>query len=518
MKRSTFILTLILILSMVLAGCQDQRTEENSEESTQDSTQQAHEPAYGGNLVYGMTQELVSLDPHQTTDAGTRSVVFNIYEGLVKPDSDGNLQPAVAESFTISEDAKVYTFTLREGLKFHDGSDVTVEDVLYSINRYAEVQGESSAFSSAIESVEAPDEWTVCVTLKEGNSEFLSQLTVAVIPAANPDPAGSPIGTGPFMVTAYKVGEYLDLAKFEDYRIEDRPYLDTVRFKFIADVNTAFTELQAGTIDCLNYLTVSQVQTLEKSNPDDYNIVEGTMNLVHAMFLNNEYEPFQDVRVRQALCYAINRDAINQYLFDGRSTIIGTHMIPSLTTWYNEKTSSVYSYDIEKAKELLKEAGYSNLSFTITVPSSYSQHVDTAQIIADELSEIGVKVSIQKVEWSAWLEDVYTNHDYEATVVGFDGKLNPSDWLGRYASTNAKNIANYKNDEYDALYAQALATTIESEKQELYFEMEMNLAQNAASVYIEDPADFVALSAKFAGYEFYPTSAWDVSLIYRIVE
>ena len=515
MKRLlAILLSLGLALSAVLTGC----TADGSKDGTSDDAQ-THtetEPVYGGHLVYGMTQDLVSLDPHESTDAGTRCVVFNIYEGLVKPTSEGKFIGAVAQDYRMSDDALTYTFVLRDGIRFQNGQEVTVEDIVYSINRYAEFSGESSAFSLALKEVSCPDEKTVVVTLNAPDSEFLSQLTVGIIPNGS-DAGENPVGTGPFAVMEYKAGQYLDLVKNEYYWEEGKPYLDSVRFKFIADVNTAFTELQAGTIDVLNYLTSPQVQALTKSAKDEFRIVEGNMNLVHAMFLNNQSGPLSDVRVRQAICYAVDRDAINSFLFDGKSTIIGSHMIPSLTTWYQPEAASVYTYDVEKAKDLLKQAGYENgFELTITVPSSYSQHVDTAQIIADQLSMVGIKVEIKQVEWTVWLNEVYKGRNYEATVIGFDGKLNPSDWLAKYGSEASNNLTNYSNAEYDALLEKALKAVEEDEKASYYKQMQMNIAENAAAVYIEDPADFVAMNSAFDGYIFYPTAAWDLSTIYQV--
>ena len=318
MKRKNILLSLlVLLVSAALCACQGGKNTETDSStatsSTDANTSSEGTPTTGGSVVFGMTQDLVSLDPHQITDAGTRSVVFNMYEGLVKPTTTGDLEPAVASDYTISDDATTYTFALRDGVTFHDGSTVTAEDVKYSIERYAEIQGESSAFSDLLDRVEIVDDSTVAVYLKEGNSEFLANLTLAIIPASNEDPAGNPIGTGPFKYVSYTPGQNLTLAKNENYWQDGVPYLDEVQFKFVADTDTAFTQLQAGTIDIMNYLTTAQVQTLSQLG-DQFDIVEGNMNLVHAMFLNNDYEPLSDVRVRQALCYAVDRDAINSFL------------------------------------------------------------------------------------------------------------------------------------------------------------------------------------------------------------
>ena len=493
-----------LLLSASLCACGGSKTAEGTSEAAGESSEAETSntlsegtPVPGGSVVYGMTQDLASLDPHVDTDAGTRDVVFNLYEGLVKPTSDGGFIPAVASDYIISDDAKTYTFTLRDGITFHDGTPVTIEDVKYSIDRYAEIQGESSAFSSLVDSVEVQDDKTLVVNLKESYSEFLPMMTIAIIPQSNEDPAGNPIGTGPFKYVSYTPGQSLD----------------SVEFKFIADVDTAFVELQAGTIDILKYLTSAQAETLG----DDYNIVQGSMNLVHAMYLNSAYEPLSKTEVRQALCYAVDRDAINNFIFGGKSHIIGSHMIPAMSKYYEPEAETVYSYDPEKAKELLADAGYADgFDLEITVPSSYSQHVDSAQIIADELSQVGINVTLNQVEWSTWLQDVYKGGNFQATVIGFDGTLAPSDWLKKYVTDDAKNFMHYSNTEYDDVFNTAYTTVDDDVKVENYKKAQMILAEDAAAVYIEDPANLVAVSKKFGGYTFYPTAAEDMSLLYQV--
>ena len=509
-----------LLLSASLCACGGSKTAEGTSEAAGESSEAETSntlsegtPVPGGSVVYGMTQDLASLDPHVDTDAGTRDVVFNLYEGLVKPTSDGGFIPAVASDYIISDDAKTYTFTLRDGITFHDGTPVTIEDVKYSIDRYAEIQGESSAFSSLVDSVEVQDDKTLVVNLKESYSEFLPMMTIAIIPQSNEDPAGNPIGTGPFKYVSYTPGQNLELEKYDGYWQEGVPSLDSVEFKFIADVDTAFVELQAGTIDILKYLTSAQAETLG----DDYNIVQGSMNLVHAMYLNSAYEPLSKTEVRQALCYAVDRDAINNFIFGGKSHIIGSHMIPAMSKYYEPEAETIYSYDPEKAKELLADAGYADgFDLEITVPSSYSQHVDSAQIIADELSQVGINVTLNQVEWSTWLQDVYKGGNFQATVIGFDGTLAPSDWLKKYVTDDAKNFMHYSNTEYDDVFNTAYTTVDDDVKVENYKKAQMILAEDAAAVYIEDPANLVAVSKKFGGYTFYPTAAEDMSLLYQV--
>ncbi|MDY5483251.1 MAG: ABC transporter substrate-binding protein [Clostridium sp.] len=527
-KRQILTGVMALLMSAALCACGGGKTAESTSADTQAAETAAPEtsaeessnilsegtPVPGGSVVFGMTQDLASLDPHVETDAGTRDVVFNLYEGLVKPTSTGDIVPAVASDVQISDDAKVYTFTLRDGITFHDGTPVTIEDVKYSIDRYAEIQGESSAFS-IVSDVVIKDEKTLEVDLKESYSEFLPMMTIAIIPEANEDPAGHPIGTGPFKFVSYTPGQNIVMEKYEGYWQEGLPSLDKVEFKFIADVDTAFVELQAGTIDILKYLTAAQAKTLG----DQYNIVEGYMNLVHGMYLNSGYEPLGNTQVRQAICYAVDRSAVNNFIFDGKSHLIGSHFIPTLAKYYGPEAENVYSYDPEKAKELLAEAGYADgFDLEITVPSAYSQHVDTAQILAEQLNQVGIRTTINQVEWSTWLSEVYKGGNFQATVIGFDGTLAPSDLIMKYRTGDPKNFLHYSNEEFDQVFTEAYETIDDAKKVELYKKAQMILAEDAASVYIEDPANLVAVNKKFAGYTFYPTAAEDMSLIYQVAE
>ena len=468
-------------------------------------------------VVVGIADDLDSLDLHNAEKAGTREVLFNIFEGLVKCNSSGELEPAVASSYTISDDAKVYTFKLRDGITFHDGSLVTVDDIKYSIERYAGISlqnGNGTSAFSIMQNVAIIDDKTVEITLSEGNSEFLAELTCAIMPKSNDaNQATNPIGTGPFKFVSYTPGESLKVEKYDGYWKKGYPKVDQVEFKIVSDPDVAMTELQAGTLDIYQYLAVDQAETLK----DNFNILEGGVNYVQGLFLNNDYGPFSDVRVRQALCYAIDRNYINEQVFSGKAHVLGTHMINTYTKYYNADTETVYEKNIAKAKELLAQAGYPNgFEFTITVPNNFEPHKQAAEIIVQQLAEIGITAKIELVEFgTTWLTEVYGNRNYQATVVAVDSKtVAPHGWFEKNVSTGANNFTNYSNPEFDSLYNQAYTTTDEAKKVELYKKMQMLLATDAASVYIENPSNLVAINKKLAGYEFYPTAAQDMSTVY----
>ena len=474
------------------------------------------EAVSGGEITVGIAKDLDdSLDPHRMVTAGTREVLFNLFEGLVKPNSKGELIPAVAERYQLSEDGRTYTFTLREGVKFHNGATVTAEDVVYSIERCADTSEGTPlvpAFS-VIQEVKAVDERTVTITIAQRDLEFISYLTSAIIPKGYDDQATHPVGTGPFMYVSRSPQENFVIQRFDDYW-GTPAYLDKVTYKIYESADALVTALKGKSIDLCAHLTSSQTAQLDS----DFQILEGTMNLVQAVYLNNAVEPLNNVKVRQALCYAANRQEVLDMIADGKGTIIGSSMFPAFGKYYVPELSERYNQDIEKAKELLKEAGYPDgFELTITVPNNYQQHIDTAQVLVEQLKAIGVTAKIQQIEWDSWLSDVYADRKFQSTVVGVDAAyLTGRALLERFTSTSSKNFINYSNEEYDKLYQQVKTSTDEEEQVELYKKMETLLCDDAANLYIEDMACEVALRSDFAGYRFYPLYVQDMTKIYKV--
>ena len=239
------------------------------------------------------------------------------------------------------------------------------------------------------------------------------------------------------------------------------------------------------------------------------------MNLVQAMYLNNAEKPFDDVRVRQALCYAVDKQAIIDIAFDGYGSPIGSSMYPAFGKYFDDSLTNYYTKDVDKAKALLADAGYPNgFEMTITVPSNYKPHMDTAEVLVQQLADIGVKATIQPIEWESWVSDVYAGRQFQSTVVGVDAStMTARALLERFTSTYGKNFINYNNAEYDALFQQVLASNDDAEQTALYKQMEQNLTENAANVYIQDLADLVAVRKGLEGVTFYPIYVLDLATI-----
>lgn len=517
MKKRVFALFLsVLMLTTVLCACGDTTSEEAGGIGS-DTTSSSGEAVTGGELVVGISQDLGdSLDPYQLTAAGTREVLFNIYEGLVKATATGEYVPAVASDSTVSEDGLTYTFTLREGVRFHNGDTVTAEDVKYSFETCAETTVDTAlaAALSAVQTLSAEGD-TITITLAEPNPDFLSYVgMVYIVPDDYTEQSTAPVGTGPFQFVSRSVQENLVMEKFADYWGEPA-YLDKVTFKIFEDANALMSALSAESVDLAVHLTIDQVNTL---SAETYKTLEGTMNLVQALYLNNAVEPFNNEKVRQAMCYAVNVDEILQLTSEGHGAKLGTSIYPAFTKYFDESLVDAYPYDVEKAKQLLAEAGYENgFSMTITVPSNYTPHMNVAQVLVEQLAQVGITATIEPVEWETWLTRVYAGRDFESTVLGFDAAtLSAGALLNRWMSDNENNMINYNNPEYDAIMKEASVTTDDAKQTELYKQAAKMLSDTAANVYIQDLADFVVIKSNLDGYQFYPLYVMDLSTVHYV--
>ena len=517
MKKRIFALFLsALLLSTVLCACGDGKTEEEASGFGSDGTSSSGEPVNGGELVVGISQDLGdSLDPYQMVAAGTKEVLFNVYEGLVKPDSSGNYVPAVASDYVVSEDGLTYTFTLRENVLFHNGDTVSAEDVLYSFETCAatSVEADLVAALSAVQNISAEGDQVV-ITLSEPNAAFICHVgMVHIVPADYADQATAPVGTGPFKFVSRSVQESLVVEKFAEYW-GTPAYLDKVTFKIFEDPNALMSALSAGSVDMANHLTIDQVDAIG----GDFNCLEGTMNLVQALYLNNAVEPFNNEKVRQAMSHAVNVDEILELTSAGYGAKLGTSIYPAFGKYFDESLVGYYEYDVEKAKALLAEAGYPDgFAMEITIPSNYTPHMNVGQVIAEQLAQVGIQAKIVPVEWETWLTDVYAGRNFEGTVIGFTANtLYAGALLNRFISDNESNMINYNNPEYDALMKQAAASTDDEEQTALYKEAAALLTTTAANVYVQDMADFLLLKTGVEGYQFYPMYVMDLATVYYV--
>ena len=492
MKRITLVLTLFLGV-LLLAGCS------NSKDKAGDSDKKGEE----NTLRVAMATEIDSLDPFKMTAGDTETIMDQVFDGLFDVDTDGSLIPDLAESYSVSEDGKTYDFKLKKDVYFHDGKKFGAEDVLYTYDAMAGLTSKeplSSKFA-IIDKIDVIDDLNIRVHLKERQNGFIYLTLRPIVEKDYKDNGTKPIGTGPYEFVSYTPGEGLKLKKFNDYHKKDHiAHFENLEVIRITDRQTMIMALKNKDLDLADRISAEEADQLK----DVCTVNNFPQNLVQVMGLNNDFKAFQDKNVRLALNYAIDRDEIIESATEGKATKLFSSFSPALKEYF-EDLGEYYPHDVEKAKALLKEAGYEKgLSFKLTVPSDYKYHMNTAELIQSQLQKVGIEVTIDPIEFSSWLTKVYKDRDYEATVVGFIGYLDPVQILGRYTSQNEKNYINFKSKDFDAAIANAEKSSTKEEEIKNIKKSQKILAEEAASVFIADPDNNQALRNGLTGLKQYP--------------
>jgi len=470
-------------------------------------------PQHGGSVTVAITADPPGWDPSASTSQEIPRVVYhNVFEGLVRFDASGAIVPALAESWTTSEDGLTWTFTLRQGVKFHDGSTLTVDDVVAKFERAKDPESGHThpEYYAAVESITAPDAATVVFQLSQPSRSLLYNLArpdSVIYPAAKAETQRSePVGTGPFRFASYTPGTEVVLEKFDDYYLDGVPYLDRVVFRIISDANTRFAALQAGDIDMMGLIPEQYVQT---TTMPDLKVTQGTATAEITMALNNTRPPLDDVRVRQAINLAIDKQSIVQGAMFGLGTIIGTHMTPA-ESYYIDLTDT-YPYDPERARELLAEAGYPD-GFTVKfeLPEPYNIERRSGEVIAQQLRAVGIEAELSVVEWGTWIQRIFLGGDYDMTIIGHS---EPRD-INVYG--NPDYYYHYDNPRVRELLAEAEAAPTAEAETAAYQEIARIIANDAVNVWVFSPPFLMA--AKQDVYGFWtdqPTPAIDMTGVYR---
>lgn len=387
---------------------------------------QAQGPAYGGTLIVNHPAEALGLDPTINTAVAIDIPIYNnVYEGLVKFSRTGEIVMGVAESYDISDDGLEYTFYLREGVKFHDGHELTADDVIYTLERDQQVAPHAETFYKIIEEMEAVDKYTVVLRLSDRDSLLLFNLarpdSVVIPEGAGDELKDQPNGTGPFKFVEWVPGDHVTLERFADYYGVDQegnklPYLDEVIFKWIQDPAVQLAALEAGDVDVIHRADIFADADRIEAAPE-FKVIASVTTSNNILSTNNSREPFNDKRVRQAMSYAINREELNEACYFGRGIPMGSHMSPVNPNYVD--LTWLYPYDPDKAQELLAEAGYPNgFKSTLQLAQPYANYRCLGEIIAAQLAEVGIELEISLIEWGQWIDRVFLNSEYDLTVMG----------------------------------------------------------------------------------------------------
>jgi peptide/nickel transport system substrate-binding protein len=530
MKKSTFktLLVAFLAISMFLVGCSN-KTNQNSDDK-KDPVVKEETPAKD-TLVYGRGGDSVSLDPISTTEGETFKVTENIFETLVSfGEQDTTINPGLAESWTVTDDGLNYEFKLRQGVKFHDGTDFNADAVVFNFNRW--MNGDEEQFpyytmfggykadeGHVIQEVTAVDANTVKFVLKRPQAPFLKNL--AMSPFAISSPAAveqhgeayraNPVGTGPFKFVEWKENDTITLEKNTEYWQEGLPKLNKVIFRVIPENTARLNALVNGEIDVMDGLNNSDEATVLAN--ENLQVIERPSMNVGYIGLTTTRKPFDNKLVRQAINHAIDKQSIIDAFYGGKAQPAVNPMPPAISG-YNDAIEA-YPYDLEKAKALLAEAGYAD-GFTMDlwampVARPYMpEAMKVAEVIQASLAEIGVTANIQSVDWATYLDQA-KNGEYDAFMLGWTGDNGDADnflyTLLDKDSIGSNNSAMYSSDELHEILIQAQTEVNEDARNELYKKAQEIIHEDAPWVPLVHSIPLLAAGKDVVNYKPHPTGS-----------
>lgn len=531
-KQSWYMLLLLVVLSVFLVACNSSDEGTDSNEGTEDtdtttdegSEGTTDEGATGGVLVYGRGGDTVALDPAIVTDGESFRVTENVYDTLLTfGEQDTTVQPSLAKEWTVSEDGLTYTFMLEEGVTFHDGTPFNADAVVQNFERWAAGSAEQfyyynsmfmSEGESVIASVEAQDDTTVVFTLTRPQAPFLKNIAMSPFaiasPAAFDQLEDNPVGTGPFKFVEWKRNDSITLEKNTAFWKDGLPKLDRVIFRAIPDNSARLNALTTGEIDIADGINPSDATSIQ-SNSELQLIERPSMNIGYLGLTNNR-APFDDVKVRQAVNHAIDKQTIIDAFFQGYAEP-AVNPMPSTISGYNEEITG-YEYDPEKAKALLAEAGYNGEEFELwamPVPRPYMPDGQkVAEAIQKNLEDVGMKAKIVTYEWATYLEKA-KNGEADAFLLGWTGDNGDADnflyTLLDKDNIGSNNYAYYSSDEAHTLLVQAQSEVDEDKRNELYKQAQVIIHEDAPWVPLAHSTPLIAAKATVQDYLPHPTGS-----------
>jgi peptide/nickel transport system substrate-binding protein len=460
-------------------------------------------------ITVALQLEPPHLDPTSAAAGAIDSVLYsNVFEGLTRFMADGSVVPGLAESWEISGDGLTYTFTLRSGVTFHDGTTFDAGDVKFSLDRARAEDSTNAqkALYAGISDVTVVDDTTVQMTLAEPNGNLLFNLAwgdaVIVAPESIEGIKQMPIGTGAFKFVNWVQGDKIELARNDAYW-GTAPALETATFKFISDPTAAFASVMAQDVDVFAGFPAPENLPQFEADPR-FQVLVGSSEGETILSTNNKMPPFDNVKVREAVAHAIDRQAIIDGAMFGYGTPIGTHFAPHNPDYVDLTAGS--QYDPDRAKALLSEAGLAD-GFETTLhlpPPSYARR--GGEIIAAQLAEVGIKAEIINVEWAQWLETVFRGKDFGLTIVSH---TEPFD-IGIYA--RPEYYFQYDNPAFQELMTTLNATTDPAKRSELIGQAQTTISQDYVNGYLFQLAFPTVADARVQGlWQNAPTQATDLT-------
>ncbi|MFT8343329.1 MAG: ABC transporter substrate-binding protein [Clostridium beijerinckii] len=423
------LVTIFIVSITSLVGCGGSQNETTSSNTDKKSE-----------ITIGISAEPSTIDPHIQSGTATRLIKQNIYRGLVQYKQDSTIGLELAESYKISDDGLTYTFNIKPEAKFHDGSDVKAEDVKFSIERIMDEKTGATFgtdFRNVVDRCEVVNDKTVNIILKKPCTSFIDMLALpesAIVSKSwceshNNDLNSNPMGNGPYKFDSWDKGREIVVTAFDKYYKASKPETKSIKFVFSTDETTRVNSLRSGEFDIVDYVSSKNVISLESEENVE---VQNSIAPIMLLQFNCKEGPLSDPRVRQAISYAIDRDGVINAAFMGRGKAI--YGFPTLVgqNGYDGKYDNYFSYNLDKAKQLLAEAGYPNgFSTKLLATSTYEMHKQTALVVQDSLKKIGIEVEVELPDWSTRIERS-NKGDYGILVSGTTGNIVDMDWCTNY--------------------------------------------------------------------------------------
>ncbi|WP_414703632.1 peptide-binding protein [Pseudalkalibacillus sp. SCS-8] len=525
-------------MSLFLAACNASPSSEPSNddegESGTDTEQATDEPKQGGDLIVGSIGAPTLFNDLYSTDISSSDISGWIYDGLVVFDENLEPQPDLAKEWKTSDDGLVWTIKLHEGVKFHDGEPLTADDVVftYEIPLHEDYTGPRASSFEKIEKVEAVDDTTVKMTLSEPYAPFMDSLTYGILPehilgdvpvkelGEHEFNTKNPIGSGPFKFEEWKEGQYVKVTAFEDY-FEGRPNLDSITYKIVPDANALMAQIANGDVHQASVQS-PDLETAKKLEEEGKIVLSTDLALSYTYIgWNQKNELFQDEKVRQALTHAIDRETMISAVLNGDGEV--AHAPSSPLSWaYNEDVPK-FGYDVEKAKKMLEEAGWTpgddgilqkdgkKFQFEIKTNQGNKAREQIAQVVQEQLKQVGIEVKPKIMEWSAFIEDVTApNWNYDAVILGWALSADPDPtaiWHSKEREAGL-NFVHFSDPELDKLMDENTKELDQEKRKEMIAKIQEGIVEQQPYTFLYYPNDHYALDPSIKGFTHHPRSEY----------
>lgn len=440
------------------------------------------------------------LDPQRSVAASTFEITSVLYDTLMEVEEGGTLVPGIAKSYTLSDDGLSLNFVLKEGLRFHNDKPLNAQAVKESFERLMAEDSPRGKDYANIKEMKVLGDHEIQFVLKEPDVEVITLFAYpwsAIVDAKAENLRSKPVGSGAYKLVEWIPQQHIVLKGFDgSYRpgkIQD------VKILIIPDMSAQIASLRKGDLDFIEI----PAENIKDIDENAFTLLRMPMNGIQLMAMNQKNPYLSKLEVRQAINYAINVKEIQDAVWSGVGIPIGSHFPAGVKDYVDH--AGVYPYNPEKSKELLKEQGLDGkLTLRMMLPKSYPEYVAAGKIIAHQLQQVGITVDMQIIEWASWLSDVYQQRDYDLTIIGHTGRLEPYALLAKYISQGDENYFNYVNPQLDQLLADVKKEQDSEKRSAIYKEIQDILSKEIPAVYLQTPERIVVTSKKLKGYKNLP--------------